>query len=295
MAGGEGGLLKHGEAVGAVAGGAVHLPAAAETDEARGIGDLPAVDEHGRVLALGHRRPIGQGQVVRGVSVTETAEAHCVQFVAVGLGLDHHQTRGVVPLQFESRRAPDQVHVPCVVDLKAVLLKPRLGVSGVHVQPSLESVDDDVVAFVRDVQSHKTQVCEVPQQWRLGVGGTLLDRDADRFVRQLSDDVGGGCKQSHAVSIEGDDVQVGEQRAATGTVPLRAALVSIHQDSKPQQPTVRGLRGERAALGLVEQDELVADADVLGALVDNLSVRRRTGPGRLETHGRCSFCAPRRL
>lgn len=34
------------------------------------------------------------------------------------------------------------------------------------------------------------------------------------------------------------------------------------------------MRGEGAALGLVEQDEVVVDTNVLGALIHNLCIRR---------------------
>lgn len=60
----------------------------------------------------------------------------------------------------------------------------------------------------------------------------------------------------------------------TWTLPLRAALVSVHQYGEAQQATVRRLRGKGAALRLVEEDELVVDAEILCAFVDNLCVRR---------------------
>lgn len=63
----------------------------------------------------------------------------------------------------------------------------------------------------------------------------------------------------------------------TWTVPLRAALVSIDQYGKAKQAAVRQVGGEGAALGFVEQDELVVDADVLGALIDNLCIWRLEG------------------
>lgn len=63
----------------------------------------------------------------------------------------------------------------------------------------------------------------------------------------------------------------------TWTVPLRAALVSIDQYGKAKQATVWRVGGEGAALGFVEQDELVVDTDVLGALIDNLCIRRLDG------------------
>ena len=60
----------------------------------------------------------------------------------------------------------------------------------------------------------------------------------------------------------------------TWTVPLRAALVSVHQYGKTQQATVGRLRGKRAALGLIKEHQLVVDADVLCAFIDNLCIRR---------------------
>lgn len=59
----------------------------------------------------------------------------------------------------------------------------------------------------------------------------------------------------------------------TWAVPLRAALVSVDQDGKAKQATVRGFRCEGTAAGFVEQDELVVDTDVLGALVNYFSIR----------------------
>lgn len=58
----------------------------------------------------------------------------------------------------------------------------------------------------------------------------------------------------------------------TWTVPLRAALVSIDQYGKAKQAAVWRVGGEGTALGFVEQDELVVDADVLCALIDNLCI-----------------------
>lgn len=72
MAGDEGGVLQHGQAAGAVAGGAVELAAAAVADVAGGVGNLPAVDEQSRVLARAHRGAVGQSQVVAWVSITES-------------------------------------------------------------------------------------------------------------------------------------------------------------------------------------------------------------------------------
>lgn len=63
----------------------------------------------------------------------------------------------------------------------------------------------------------------------------------------------------------------------TWTVPLRAALVSVHQYGKAQQATVGRVRGKGATLGLIKEDELVADADVLGAFIHYLCIRRLEG------------------
>lgn len=60
----------------------------------------------------------------------------------------------------------------------------------------------------------------------------------------------------------------------TWTVPLRAALVSIYEDSKAKQATVRRVGSVRAALGFVEQDKLVVDTDVLGAIINDLCIWR---------------------
>lgn len=60
----------------------------------------------------------------------------------------------------------------------------------------------------------------------------------------------------------------------TWTVPLRAALVSIYEDSKAKQATVWRVGSVRAALGFVEQDELVVDTDVLGTITNDLCIWR---------------------
>lgn len=60
----------------------------------------------------------------------------------------------------------------------------------------------------------------------------------------------------------------------TGTIPLRTALVSVDQDGKTEKAAVWRVRGEGAALGLVEQDKLVVDADVLCALINDLCIWR---------------------
>lgn len=72
MAGGEGGVLQHGQAARAVAGGAVELAAAAVADVAGSVGNLPAVNEHSWILAPAHCGAVGQGEVIGWVSVTET-------------------------------------------------------------------------------------------------------------------------------------------------------------------------------------------------------------------------------
>jgi len=63
----------------------------------------------------------------------------------------------------------------------------------------------------------------------------------------------------------------------TWTLPLGAALVSVDQHGEAQQAAVGAARGEGAALGFVEQDQLVVDADVLRALIDDHRVRRLDG------------------
>ena len=72
VAGEEGVVLQHEQADGAVARGAVELAAAAMADVAGGVGNLPAVDEDGRVLARAHRGAVSQSQVVCWVSIAET-------------------------------------------------------------------------------------------------------------------------------------------------------------------------------------------------------------------------------
>lgn len=61
--------------------------------------------------------------------IVRTTEAHGGQFAAGAVGVDHHHPGAVIPLHLETRRAADQVHVACVVDLKAKLSEPRLGVA----------------------------------------------------------------------------------------------------------------------------------------------------------------------
>lgn len=52
-------VLQHRHAVGAIAGGAVDLAAAAVTDVAGGVWKLPAIDKQCGVLALSHDGAIG--------------------------------------------------------------------------------------------------------------------------------------------------------------------------------------------------------------------------------------------
>lgn len=63
-----------------------------------------------------------------------TAEAFNGEFVVGAVSVDDHHTRAVVPLEFESSRAADQVHVARVIYLKAKLFKSRLGVSQVDIE-----------------------------------------------------------------------------------------------------------------------------------------------------------------
>lgn len=80
----------------------------------------------------------------------------------------------------------------------------------------------------------------------------------------------------------------------TWTLPLGAALVSVHQHGEAQQATIRWVGGKGAALGLVEEDQLVVDADILCAFVNNLCVwrlERENVDGSLNnstTHGNIS-------
>lgn len=56
-----------------------------------------------------------------------TTEAHGGELVTGALRLHHHHAGAVEPLESETRRAADQIHVPCVQDLKAKLSKTWLG------------------------------------------------------------------------------------------------------------------------------------------------------------------------
>lgn len=71
MAGQEGGGLQHIKADGAVTGGAVELAVAALADVTGSVGNLPAVDEKGGILAFSQCSAAGQGQVVSRIAITE--------------------------------------------------------------------------------------------------------------------------------------------------------------------------------------------------------------------------------
>lgn len=62
-------------------------------------------------------------------TTTLTTEALGWKLVAGAVSVNHHHAGAVVPLQLETGRATDQVHVARVVDLKAVLLESRFGVT----------------------------------------------------------------------------------------------------------------------------------------------------------------------
>lgn len=70
VAGPEGGVAEHVQAARAVAGGAVDVSTPAVADVAGGVGQLPAVNEHCRVLALAQCGPIGQSQVIGRTAIT---------------------------------------------------------------------------------------------------------------------------------------------------------------------------------------------------------------------------------
>lgn len=65
---------------------------------------------------------------------TLTTEAHGGKLVAGAVSVDYHHAGAVVPLQLETSWTADQVHVACVVDLKAILLESRLGIPRVDVE-----------------------------------------------------------------------------------------------------------------------------------------------------------------
>ena len=63
-----------------------------------------------------------------------TTEAHGGQFVGGALRLNNHHASAMEPLDLESSWAADQVHIPCVENFKAKLLKPRPGIPGVDIE-----------------------------------------------------------------------------------------------------------------------------------------------------------------
>lgn len=63
--------MQHVEAGGAVAGGAVELAPAVLADVAGGVGNLPAVGEKRRILALPQDGTASQSQVICGVAIAE--------------------------------------------------------------------------------------------------------------------------------------------------------------------------------------------------------------------------------
>lgn len=63
-----------------------------------------------------------------------TTEAHGGKFVVGAIRVDHHHAGAVVPLQLETSWAADQVHVSCVVDLKAIFLETGFSVPRIDVQ-----------------------------------------------------------------------------------------------------------------------------------------------------------------
>lgn len=79
--------------------------------------------EHARSRSWGHR---AEG--------SPTAETHGGQRLAGAVAFDHHHAGAVKPLQLETSRSPDQVHVARVVDLKAKLFEPRFGVPRVDIE-----------------------------------------------------------------------------------------------------------------------------------------------------------------
>lgn len=72
MADGEGKVAQHAHALGAVARGAVDLPPSAVADVAGGVGNLPAIDEHGRILLLRHNCTVRQSQIIQRITITTT-------------------------------------------------------------------------------------------------------------------------------------------------------------------------------------------------------------------------------
>ncbi len=72
MADGEGTVAQHAHALGAVARGAVDLPPSAVADVAGGVGNLPTIDEHCRILLLRHNCTIRQSQIIQRITITTT-------------------------------------------------------------------------------------------------------------------------------------------------------------------------------------------------------------------------------
>lgn len=72
MADGEGKVAQHANALRAVACGAVDLPPSAVADIAGGVGNLPAIDEHSRILLLRHNCTVRQSQIIQRITITTT-------------------------------------------------------------------------------------------------------------------------------------------------------------------------------------------------------------------------------
>lgn len=72
MADGEGKVAQHANALRAVARGAVDLPPSAVADIAGGVGNLPAIDEHSRILLLRHNCTVRQSQIIQRITITAT-------------------------------------------------------------------------------------------------------------------------------------------------------------------------------------------------------------------------------
>lgn len=171
MAGVEGWVLQHGHAAGTVTGGAVQLTAAALADVTGGVGNLPAIDKKGRVLAYTHRGAVSQSQVIGWVAVTDTCglkeisclcsvfllclfttktntmtisrndtavtvttEAQGGELIAVVVSLYDHHAGAVIPLQPKAGRATDQVHVAGVIDFKTIFFEAWFGVAGINIE-----------------------------------------------------------------------------------------------------------------------------------------------------------------
>lgn len=72
MADGEGVVVQHVQALRAVTGCAVDLSPPAVADVAGGVGNLPAIDEHGRILLLRHNCTVRQSQIIQRITITTT-------------------------------------------------------------------------------------------------------------------------------------------------------------------------------------------------------------------------------